>query len=366
MAAFILAAVLPLAPAFSQNRSGPTNINGIGSVTSPPGMTPPSALHWQLSGHVTFEDGTTPTQPVYVESVCAGSARKEAKIDPKGGFSFRLGLGSGDNLMNADNTASHAATGAYLSPQECVIRASLAGFTSDVVNLVNHEEHHPDIGTIILHKNGEGNNESSTTKAAPKDARKAYDKAVQAVNAKKYEEAVKNCQTAVSLYPRYAEAWFELGLAQTELKQNDEARKSLNASIQADEKYISPYLLLAKLESDGQNWKAAVDITDRLLKLTPSGYPKMYLINAMSNYQLKDAEATEKSARAGIQIDKQNQAPKLYEVLASVYLVRGDYAGAASQLKTYLEVWPTADDAAMVRSQIAQLEARAGTAPAKQ
>jgi tetratricopeptide (TPR) repeat protein len=140
----------------------------------------------------------------------------------------------------------------------------------------------------------------------------------------------------------------------------------LNASIQADEKYISPYLLLAKLESDGQNWKAAVDVTDRLLKLTPSGYPKMYFINAAANYQLKDADATEKSARAGIQIDRQNQAPKLYEVLASVYLVRGDYAGAASQLKTYLEVWPTADDAAMVRSQIAQLEARAGTAPAKQ
>jgi hypothetical protein len=82
----------------------------------------------------------------------------------------------------------------------------------------------------------------------------------------------------------------------------------------------------------------------------------------MASYQLHDADGAEKSARAGIQIDRQNQAPKLYEVLASVLLVRSDYAGAAGQLKTYLSVAPQAEDAAMVRSQIAALEAKAGAA----
>jgi tetratricopeptide (TPR) repeat protein len=364
MFTLILAAALLLAPAFSQSRGGPTTINGIGSVSSPPGMTPAASGSWQLSGHVTLEDGSTPTQPVNVESICAGTVRKEAKVDPKGGFGFRLGVGSGDSMMNAENIATHAGTGAFLSPRECSVRASLPGYTSDVVSLSGHQEQHPDIGTIVLHKNGQGNSESATTKAAPKDARKAYDKAAQAAKAKKFEEAAKSYQTAVSLYPGYAEAWCELGQTQLALRQNDEARKSLNAAIQADEKYISPYLLLANLESATQNWKAAVDVTDRLLKLAPSGYPQMYLTNATANYQLRDAGAAEKSARAGIEIDRQNQAPKLYEVLASTCLVRGDFAGAAAQLKKYLEVSPTADDAVMVRGQIAQLEARAG-GPAK-
>ena len=314
---------------------------------------------------MTFEDGAVPTQPVYVESVCSGRVRKEAKIDPKGGFGFRLGVGSGDNIMNAENTETHAGTGALWSPRECIIRASLGGYISDIVYLVDHDEHHPDLGMIVLHRNGEGSTESATSKNAPKDARKAFDKGTQEATARKLEEATKDYRTAVSLYPRYAEAWCALGQAQTALKQIDEARKSLNAAIEADEKFITPYILLVDIEMAAQNWKTVVDVTGRALKLAPSGYPRMYLMSGMASYQLHDADGAEKSARAGIQIDRQNQAPKLYEVLASVLLVHGDYAGAASQLKTYLSVAPQAEDAAMVRGQIAQLEARAA-APAKQ
>jgi len=356
----LLAAVLLLAPAFSQ-RGGTTTGGGFGNL-SPVTTGGVGSTNWNLSGHVTLEDGAVPTQPVYVESVCSGRVRKEAKIDPKGGFGFRLGVGSGDNIMNADNTASHAGTGAVWSARECIIRASLAGYISDIVYLVDHDEHHPDLGTIVLHRNGEGSTESATTKNAPKDARKAFEKASQEASAKKLEEAAKDYRTAVSLYPRYAEAWCALGEAQTALKQIDEARKSLNAAIEADDKYITPYILLGNLEMAAKNWQAVVDVTGRALKLAPSGYPKMYLMSGMASYQLHDADGAEKSARAGIEIDRQNQAPKLYEVLASVLLVRSDYAGAASQLKTYLSVAPQAEDAAMVRSQIAALEAKAGAA----
>jgi hypothetical protein len=99
-----------------------------------------------------------------------------------------------------------------------------------------------------------------------------------------------------------------------------------------------------------------------LLKLAPNSYPAIYLANAIANYQLHNAEPAEKSARAGIQIDRQSQAPKLYEVLASVLLVRSDYAGAVRELKTYLQVSPLAEDAATVRAQISSLEAKAAAA----
>jgi tetratricopeptide (TPR) repeat protein len=361
-----LTAVLLLAPAFSQ-RGGAGSIGPAGmGATTPNVGTLNVSTNWRLSGHVAFEDGSVPAQPVYVESVCNGIARKEARVDPQGGFGFTLGRGSGDSAINAEDAASHAGRGGVTSALECVVRAALPGYTSDVVSLVGHDERRPDIGTIILRKAGEGREESATGKQAPKDARKAFDKATQAAKVKKLDEAVKDYQTAVFLYPGYAEAWCQLGQAQMALKQTDEARKSFNAAIQADDKYIAPYSQLADLEAGAKNWQAVVDVTGRLLKLAPSGYPRMYFTNAMANYQLKDADATEKSARAGIQIDRQNQEPRLYEVLASVLLVRDDYAGAAGQLKKYLEVAPTAPDAATVRAQIAQLEARAGTAPAKQ
>ena len=348
-----LAAVLLLTPAFSQ-RGGSSG----GSLIV--------NLNWQLSGHVTLEDGKVPAQPVVIESVCDGYVRKEAYIDAKGGFSFALGKGSGDNIMNAENKSSGSGTGAMSNAMECVIQAALPGYTSDIVYLVGHDEHHPDLGTIVLHKNGEGHADSATSKEAPKEARKAFDKAAQAANAKKFDEAAKNYQAAVSLYPGYAEAWCQLGQVQMALKKFDEARTSFNTAIKADDKYVTPYFQLATLESAAQHWPVVVDVTDRVLRLVPSGYPAIYLVNAMANFQLHNAEAAEKSARAGIQIDRQNQAPKLYEVLASVLLVRSDFAGAAHQLKTYLDVLPLADDAAMVRAQIASLEAKAGAATAKQ
>src|SRR5664279_3878139 len=161
-----LAAVPLLSPAFSQQKGGRTSGGRIIVSTN-----------WQLSGHVTFEEGTAPTHPVVVESVCNGNVRKETTVDPKGGFSFILGKGSGDNVMNADNQASHGGTGALQNALECVIRASLAGYTSDIINLVGHEEHHPDLGTIILRKYGEGRTESATSKGAPKAAVKAFEKA---------------------------------------------------------------------------------------------------------------------------------------------------------------------------------------------
>ena len=358
-----LAAVVLLTPAFSQKGGSGGSNNG-----PTPGGSGDLVINtnWQLSGHVTFEDGTVPPQRVTLESVCDGNTRQEATTDPKGGFSFRLGLGSGDNIMNAENKALGNGTGALRNAMECVIQARLPGYTSDTISLVGHDEHHPDLGTIVLRKNGEGRTESATSKEAPKAARKAFDKGAEAAKARKFQEASKSYEAAVALYPGYAEAWCQLGQVQMALQQVDEARKSFNASIQADQKYVSPYFQLATLETAAQHWQVVVDVTDRVLKLAPNGYPAVYLTNAMANFQLHNADAAEKSARAGIQIDRQNQAPKLYEVLASTFLVRNDYAGAARQLKQYLEIAPTAGDAAMVRAQITQLEARSAGTPAKQ
>ena len=354
---FFLAAALLLVPAFSQGKGGGTNASGSSLIVS---------VAWQLSGRVTLDDGKVPPQQVYVESVCDGYVRKEALTDPKGGFSFTLGKGSGDNIMNAENKATGGGTGAINNALECVIRASLPGYTSDIVYLVNHDEHSPDLGTIMLHKNGEGHADSPTSKEAPKAARKAFDKAAESAKAKKFEDAAKSYQEAVTLYPGYAEAWCQFGQVQMALKQYEPARKSFNTAIQSDDKYITPYVQLANLEMALQHWQIVVDVSDRMLRLAPSGYPAVYLLNSMANFQLHNAEAAEKSARAGIQIDRQNQAPKLYEVLASALLVRGDTTGAARQLKTYLEVSPLADDALVVHKQIADLEAKAAAAPPKQ
>lgn len=199
---------------------------------------------------------------------------------------------------------------------------------------------------------------------ASKDARKAFDKGTEAAKNNKWPDAATNFRKAADLSPGYADAWLELGKAQLELKQVDEARKSFAASIKADEKYPAPYVELVHVEYQLRNWKVATELADRVLKLAP--LPQVYYLDSAAKYSLHDLEGSESAAREGLKADTQHQAPKLHQVLASCLNVRGDFAGAASELKQYLEVAPFAPDAAIMKDQIAKLEAQAQAAPAKQ
>ena len=97
---------------------------------------------------------------------------------------------------------------------DCELRARLAGFRSQSVSLANRRPMDPpDIGTILLHRltPTEGTTISAVSLAAPKDAKKAYQKGMDALKKKKVQDAVKNFEKAVEVYPKYADAWYELG-----------------------------------------------------------------------------------------------------------------------------------------------------------
>ena len=149
-----------------------------------------------------MDDGTPPPESVVIERVCQGYVRPEGHTDSKGHFSFQLGA---NNAMVADASMSTYdplnPSGSIPGTQNrgvdqralmgCEIRASLPGFRSDVVNLMNRRSmDNPDVGVIVLHRLGdvEGLTISVTSSLAPKDAKKAYDKGKEALAKNKPEE----------------------------------------------------------------------------------------------------------------------------------------------------------------------------------
>jgi tetratricopeptide (TPR) repeat protein len=321
-----------------------------------------------FSGHVTLEDGSAPAAKVIIESMCSGTIREETTVDRKGGsFGFTLGQGSGDLMLDATNQANRAGPSTSVSTRECALQAVLTGYTSDVIYLANLSPGKADVGTIVLHKasGAVAGGASDTAKQASKDARKAFDKGAEAAKGGKWSDAAASFRKAAELSPGYADAWLELGKAQVALKQVDEARKSFEASIKADQKYPAPYIQLAQIESQAQNWKGVTDVTGRLLKLAPGVSPQIYLFDAVGYFRLENLEAAESSAREGLKADTLHQAPRLHQVMASCMARRGDLAGAAAELKQYLELAPFAADAAKMKSQIEELEAQLQAAPPK-
>jgi Flp pilus assembly protein TadD len=346
----ILGMVVMPPPSFGQ---------GIGRAGSTAGSTTSIPKGPYLSGHVAFEDGAVPAGRIIIESVCEGRTRQETTTDKRGEFGFTLGQGSGDQTLETANIGNHAGAISAPSVQDCVLQAKLPGYTSDVVYLASLPKNKPDVGTIILHKGAAvARAAGETAVQVPKDARKAFEKGQQAAQEKKWPEAATNFRKAADLDPKYADALLELGKAQLALKQPDDARKSFEAAIKADGNYAQPYLQLLQMENQAQNWKGVTEVAERLLKVSP-GLPQVYFMQAAAYYTLRNLEGAENSARQGIKMDTQHQAPRLHEVLGSCLVVRGDFAGAAAELKQYLEVSPLAPDAALVKSQIADLETKA-------
>jgi tetratricopeptide (TPR) repeat protein len=241
----------------------------------------------------------------------------------------------------------------------CEVRATLAGFRSDMVSLSGRRAmDNPDLGVIVLHRMAkvDGFTFSGTSAFAPKDAKKAYEKGKEAVKKNKEADAERELQKAVDLYPKYAVAWYELGTVYQKQKKLDDARKCYAESLKADSKFVSPYAQLTKLAAVDQNWQQTVEYSDKLLKLNPYFSPEVYFYNAVANLNLKNLDAAEEHAREGLKMDTQNRTPRMNQVLGVVLAQKQDFKGAAESMRSYLKLAPTAPDVDHVKRQLEEIE----------
>lgn len=339
-----------------------------------------------LAGKVMMDDGTPPPETAVIELVCGGQPRPQGYTDTKGRFSFEVGRnqalmadasvsgapdlmggGSSNNSMNdpmALNTIPGQKRG--LSERDlagCDLRANLAGFRSDLLQLNGRRVlDNPDVGTILLHRlaNVSGFTYSMTTGAAPKDARKLFEKGSELANKNKLKEAGDKLAAAVELYPKYAVAWQELGRVREAENKNEEARKAYLAALEADSKFVLPYLRLAAIAAREQKWADVIGSTTTVLKLNPFDFPQAYFLNSVANLSLNNLDDAEKSAREAIKLDPQHRMPKVYHVLGVVLAQKRDYEGALGSMKSYLSFAPQATDRDYVSKQITELEKASG------
>jgi tetratricopeptide (TPR) repeat protein len=358
----------------------PTTSTRPGMPTQPgqPDVSTPDIRPVLLMGKVVMEDGTPPPESVPIQLSCRATLRSVGYTDPKGGFavdlndrknaatfadasedpnSFGGSSGRPNSALNPGGNGNSGITGRAL--MGCDLRATLAGFRSDVVQLdARHGPENPEVGTIVLRRlaNVEGLTISVTSALAPKDAKKAFEKAQGFERQQKWEDAGREFRKAVGIYPKYAVAWYQLGLVQEQEKDPEAARESYAQALAADGKFVSPYQALAVLASQEQKWQDVVDETGRLLRLNPVDFPQAWLFNAFGNFYLKNMDAAEKSAREGISHDAAHHYPDLSHVLGVVLAMKRDYAGAVDQLRDYLHYAPNAVDTPEVERQLAEVE----------
>jgi tetratricopeptide (TPR) repeat protein len=319
-----------------------------------------------ITGKVTLQDGSPPPQPALIERVCSGRPHPEGYTDSRGTFSIRLGQAS-DMLADASetpdgNTATRTNPSGGIKDSQlvnCDLRFILNGYRSELVSLSNRKYlDNSDIGTVLLHPQSkvEGLTLSATTALAPKDAHKSYERGLEALKKNKVDDAEKQFEKAVDVYPRFAEAWFQLGLVHERFARPLEARYAYAQSIAADSKFIHPYERLYLLAFKESKWREVAENTDRVLRLDPIDYPAAHYYNAMANLQLGNLPAAEKSARQSVALDTGNTNPQSMYMLGMILTRERDYTGAAENLRAYLKTAPDGKEADSARKQLAELD----------
>ncbi len=384
----VFASILGLAAAgsvFAQHPTAPLQPSG--SIAGRPSNSPlPSsnpttsgpelARPFYISGKVTLDDGTPPPEPVSIQLVCNGNRRPIGFSDAKGGFDI--------DLNNRQNTAVYADSSQTdtvgrnglpsssplqgLGRQQtlagpnlggCDLQASLAGFRSDRVSMTGQRSmESPEMGTIVLHRiaNVPGTTVSVTSALAPEKAKKAFQKGMLQEEKEKWPAAEREFGKAVVLYPKFAAAWFHYGVAQQRQDNIVGARESYAKALAADAKYVSPYQQLAILATREQKWDQVAADTDHLLRMNPVDFPDAWLYNSLANFELRNMDAAEHSARQGLAMDGAHRYSKLHQVLGVILAEKHQYPEAAEHMRIYLRMAPDSADAELVRKQLARVE----------
>ena len=380
----VTAAQKPPAPPPPAAPSPPAS--GHGGVPSGPNLgptQPAGELVMFLRGRIATSDSTAVPQDVMVERICNAKVRQQVYASPGGEFSMQLGTktdtfldASADPASPSGETRDRSEMGIPRSElRNCELRAATSGFHSSVINLVDLDTFgsNVDVGVIVVQRLAKikGVTLSALPYQAPNDARKAYEKGLNAERKANLVNAHKYFETAVGIYPKYAIAWFHFGGVLQKENQNDAARAAFTRATAIDDRFLPPYLSLASMAFVEGNWPVLLALTNHILDLDPLNRAAVtafivdldpvncadaYFYNAVANFQLNKLEAAEKSALKAEHIALPAHFPQVHLLLGEIFARKDDQAAAISELNTYLEMAPHASNADQVRAHLAKLE----------
>lgn len=191
---------------------------------------------------------------------------------------------------------------------------------------------------------------------APKDARHVYEKGIKRMRQGKLEEAETLFKEALTIYPKYASAWVQLGRVHLRAYEYDLARGAYRRAIEADSENWRAWSGVAHIAARDQDWETMAESTEKALDLMPLAHARLYLQNAVANFNLGNLLAAEASANNAIDTERDPNAARGYQILGMVQARRGEFELAAKNLRRYLLAYPNAEDAGIVKDQLATIE----------
>ena len=320
-----------------------------------------------VGGRVVLETGRPVPEPVSVELNCGMRPLQVIHTDLGGYFTFTLGGGFQSNIdFSASNenpasfgnpSAGNPSRGFGGSLTGCELRVTVPGYHPLNYTLTQQSDMgRIEVGTLRLHRIAgvEGSAISVTSLLVPNEARKEFEKAIKDLKSNHSDSARQHLEKAIATYDKYAAAWNELGRIYQSSGDKNKAGDAFEKAIVIDSQYLQPYLNLAFLQIQDQQWKAGVETAGRALEMDPSiGFASF--LQAVGNLNLNQLEAAEKSAREA-EKGPHGNIPQVHALLAEIFLQKQVYAEAAKHMRTYLQEAPQGNYAEQMKKGLEQVE----------
>jgi Flp pilus assembly protein TadD len=189
--------------------------------------------------------------------------------------------------------------------------------------------------------------------AIPADAKQEFDAGQKAVNEDDFTGAIPHLQRAVALYPRYAEAYQLLGVAQLQTNHGPQAESSLVKAIEIEDRMPQAQYLLGVLYAKTHRADLAEKPLQRFAELDPEN-PDAYFELAKVSFALNKFLDAEVHARKSIKLKETNAG--VHIVLGYALLRQRKADGAKQAFQQFLRLEPHSPMAADVKNTIAQID----------
>lgn len=326
-----------------------------------------------------MDAGQPVPEPVSVALTCGIRPLQVIHSDLKGYFQFTLGTGSQSNVdFSASSNAPlpqgpgslQSLNGVASQPggfqnglTGCEVQVSVPGFQPMSKTISDRSDiSGVDVGTLQLTRIAgvAGSSISVTSLLVPNNARKEFEKGDEDARNNHPDSAMRHLEKAVTEYDKYAAAWNELGSLYAASRAIEKARQAFQMAITADPHYISPYLGLAQLEVQNQEFEPAVEMAGKALELD-SSIGVANFIQALGNFKLNRLDAADKSAQMAEKVPHANLVD-LHALHATILLRKQDYPGAVAQMRAYLKEFPRGRFADEMKTDLQRIENSQGSA----
>ncbi len=335
-----------------------------------------------VNGRILMDTGQPVPESVSVALGCGARSLQVIRTDLKGYFQFALGAGTQNNTdFSASSDAPMSLPGSgtqfpgsgvsrFGDSQSmltgCEVRVSVPGYLPIVKTITDRADiTGVELGTLHLTRMAgvTGSSISVTSLLVPDGARKEFEKGDKDVRSNHLDSGTQHLEKAVAQYDKYAAAWNELGNVYETKKDIEKSRQAFEKSIAADPHYIPPYVSLADLELQNQEFEAAVETAGRAWDLDPTVGAANF-IQAIGYFQLNRLDDAEKSAQNAEKGPHQN-FEDLHALHADILLRKQDYSHAAAQMRAYLKEFPRGRHADQMKKELQQVEQAAANADNK-